>query len=122
MSQLTGYPTLINTSGNTNLSASIAAGGYVIAGPNFSGYTLSLYNGFASDFYTAIGSKPLYWAQPGLFSCGNGNSFILVNNDPDIITSNSTTFYNNGRITDSWHPTILFIVTQTSPPQFKLVG
>lgn len=127
MSTLTQLPTMINASSDTDLSANqVVTGpnsGFVVAGPNFAGYALTLQSGFAADLYTALNSPSLLYSYPVTFSCGHGNTFKLEINDSDLIVSNSTTIeYNYGNITSMWQPTLLFVLTQTSPPQFTIYG
>lgn len=127
MTTLTKDPTYVNDSGNVSLSASDVvtgpSGGYVVAGPNFQGYTLTLTSTFASDLYTALSSPSLLYAYPVTFSCGAGNTFTLANADSHLDTSVSTTFANNlGTIDSAWQPTILFVLDSTSPPHFTLYG
>lgn len=91
--------------------------GFVVAGPNFLGCTLSFPNSFASNLYGQLGNPPV------LFSCGSGNNFTLENHDENLISTNSTTMTQNmGHVDNKWQPTITFVVSQTSPPQFTLYG
>jgi hypothetical protein len=117
--------TTINVASDTNLSATDAAKGWIVSGPNFSGYNLTMPSGFASSLYTALGGVllSLYHIHHVHFTAGANYSYTLVNADSDILTADCTTISaNNGIISTSWQPRIGFQLTQISPPQFTLFG